>query len=585
MQAAAFVSSLPTQLRARTLVMCRVICVLIGLIAAGSASAQSDPLVDLSEAYRNRDAAAAAALYAPDAVVTSSYDNAPAERHQGTAAITDYFQAVFDQIDPSEPIDLNFRVSSRTDTAAQGTYRLRIGSRFTTYGRFTVSFSSDGRFAADESSSATLADFESGAGPVLVRPGEEDLDRRYYAQLAGRYRLSDGCQVIITRSVVRLFMRNSCTGEWRGLNRVSGREWTAGDRVRSDVALQTVVFPGVGRPDNLVLREGDRALTAMREDAYRTEEISFRSADGTELSGTIYVPTAAPNRGARYPATVMLHGSGPQDRDGYASIIAVMADELAANGRIALAYDKRGSGQSTGDGDRAGFDTLAEDALAGVRALAEREDVDPARIGLAGSSQAGWVAAKAVGREPTIADILLLGAAGSAMTVEEQNLYNTNVRMRCAGFASDDITLALDQQRAFFRFLVDPAEAEALDRLTRTASTRAHLADWLFPDSASTDRNGGQWFTVLDPQFDPRPLWRAYKGHKLFLFSQHDDATPSSIAIERSERDGARVHLLAGAQHLGLVAIGPCAAELTDVAAFAPSLFDQIARFARRAKQ
>lgn len=584
MHAAADTSILSSKMRARIPAFHWVFCVLFALIIASAAPAQADPFVILSDAYRNRDAAAAAALYAPDALVTYAYDGTPAERHEGTAAIMRSFQALFDQIDPAELIDLNFRMATRTDAAARGIYRLRIGNGTTTYGQFTATFAADGRFASDFSSSATLADFEGAEGPVLVRPDEEDLDRRYYGQLAGRYRLPDGCKLIVTRSVVRLFMRNSCTGEWRGLNRVSGREWTAGDRVRSDVVQRNILFPGEGLPDALVLRDGNRTLIARRKDAYRTEEVSFRSADGTELSGTVYVPIANASKHVRYPATVMLHGSGPQDRDGYASIIAVLADELAANGRVVLSYDKRGSGQSRGDGNRAEFDTLAEDAVAGIRALAERQDVNPVRVGLAGSSQAGWVAAKAVGKEQTIADVLLLGAAGSAMTVSEQNLYNTEVRMRCAGFSPDDITLALDQQRAFFRYLADPAQAGALDSLTEAASSRAGLTDWLFPNSASTDRNGGQWFTVLDPGFDPRPLWRDYRGHKLFLFSQHDDATPSSIASQRSKRDGARVRLLPGAQHLGLLAKGPCAAELTEVSAFVPSLTRQIARFARTAR-
>ena len=148
----------------------------------------------------------------------------------------------------------------------------------------------------------------------------------------------------------------------------------------------------------------------------------------------------------------MIHGSGPQDRDGYASIIAVLADQLASSGRVVLTYDKRGSGGSSGDGTRAGFDQLAADAEAGMMMLSKLKNVDPKRVGLAGSSQAGWVAARAVARGANPADVLLLGAAGAAMSVVEQNLYNTEVRMHCAAISDADVKLALDQQRAFFHF-------------------------------------------------------------------------------------------------------------------------------------
>lgn len=550
------------------------------LLSAIPASAQSDPFVLLSEAYRSRDPEAAAAVYAANAAVVYRYDGVPAEEHLGTAAITQSFRQLFRQFDPAVPLDLDFRITERTETRATGLYRLRISAGAASYGRFAVTFGADGRFMSDTSTSATLADFENAEGPVLVRPDDETLDRGYYAGLTGRYSLSDGCTLIVTRSIVRLFMRNSCTGEWRGLNRVSGREWTAGVKVRSDVLQRRIVFSDGPIAQSVTITDGDRQLTAWRANAYRMEDIAFRSADGTAIQGTIYVPEGSDPKAPR-AATVMVHGSGPQDRDGYASIIAVMADELAANGRIVLTFDKRGSGQSGGDGDRAGFDTLAEDALAGMRALAARGEVDPARIGIAGSSQAGWVAAQAVQRNPEVADVLLVGAAGSAMTVIEQNIYNTRVRMGCAGIDAADIDLAIRQQEAFFAFLADPAQAAELDDLTRRARARPALADWLFPDSASTDLSGGAWFTVLDPTFDPRPVWRQFKGRKLFLFGEHDDSTPTREAIARSQTDGAQVRFLPGAQHLGLTASGVCSAELTDVAAFVPELFVELADFAK----
>jgi len=283
----------------------------------------------------------------------------------------------------------------------------------------------------------------------------------------------------------------------------------------------------------------------------------------------------------RFPASVLIHGSGPQDRDGYASIIAVMADELATNGRVVLTYDKRGSGESAGDGNRAGFDVLASDVAAAMAAVSRTPDVDTDAVGIAGSSQAGWVAARAIQNGARPADVLLLGAAGAALTVAEQNLYNTEVRMRCAGLAEGDIALALDQQRAFFAFLDNPGGARALDELTTKARARPALSEWLFPDSRSIDRSAGTWYIALDPKFDPLPTWRGYRGRTSFLFGQHDDATPTTIAMDRLSKTAIRSKVLIGAQHLGLMANQLCKAELTDVDSFSPELMREIARFAR----
>lgn len=276
----------------------------------------------------------------------------------------------------------------------------------------------------------------------------------------------------------------------------------------------------------------------------------------------------------------MVHGSGPQDRDGYASIIAVVADALASSGRIVLTYDKRGSGASAGDGNRAGFATLAADARAAMAYLAGRSEVDQRRIGLAGSSQAGWVVAKAIadGAEPH--DVWLLGAAGTAFTVREQNLYNTEVRMACAGLSPDRQRVALDQQAGFFDALADRTKAARLDELTRAARADPGLADWLFPGSEGL-ATPGAWYTTLDPAFDPLPVWAAYGGPMTFVFGEFDDATDTAGAIERLKGTPPRVVFLKGAQHLGLRATSRCDGDFGALEGFAPEMFKSLELFAK----
>jgi alpha-beta hydrolase superfamily lysophospholipase len=68
------------------------------------------------------------------------------------------------------------------------------------------------------------------------------------------------------------------------------------------------------------------------------ETVHFASGDIT-LAGTLVFPEGS----QPHPAVVLLHGSGPQKRD------LVTARWFAAEGIAALAYDKRGVGQSGGD--------------------------------------------------------------------------------------------------------------------------------------------------------------------------------------------------------------------------------------------
>lgn len=559
----------------------RIAFFLVALLVAAPANAQrddDDPFAVLSEAYARKDAAAAAGAYAQNGIVVYAYAGTPEERVEGRAAIMGSFQQFFDQFASEDRLDLNFRMASRTDEAASGIYRLRYG-RNVSYGLFEVRFS-NGLFAYDRSADASAADFETLVGPVRLRVDDEELDRSFYSQLVGRYHLLNGCDLVVTRSVVRLFVRNTCTHAWRGLTRVSGLHWTAGDRVLAQTTASAYRFatPANGQSPSLEFAEGGAIQRAVRRDLYRTESVSITSADGVELAGTVYIPA---NLNRRASASVLIHGSGPQDRDGYASIMAVFADELASNGRIVLAFDKRGNGDSGGDGDRAGFDMLAQDVIAAMTLLRARPDVDPERVGIAGSSQAGWVAATVVEGGGAPSDVFLLGAAGAAFTVEEQNLYNTEVQMRCAGIGGQDRRLALNQQRAFFRYLRDPRAGRELDLLTERGRARAGLSDWLFPDAANTDRSAGAWYVVLDPNFDPLPVWRTYAGRAVFIFSEHDDATPTPLAVRRLRGTHVRVSVLRGAQHLGLTASALCEAGLGDAPGFAPELFRQLEAFAR----
>ena len=548
--------------------------VLAALMTIKPQLAFAEPFAELRAAYAARDARAAAAAYAPDAELINSYTRSAAEHFRGRDAIEANFAKLFAGIDPQKKIDINFRLTEANGATQRGVYRLRAGAK-AYFGKFAVRLTPDGKFARDESFDGTRTDFEEAAGPVMLAADEEEIDATYYDALVGRYRVSRQCDVVITRSVIRLMARNTCTNEWRGLQRKSGREWLAGDRVLPNNPTVGYSFAVPVSERSPQLKIGPSTV-ASRHDLYRLEEVRFSSGDGTQLAGTLYVPFGKANHRS---ATVLVHGSGGQARNGYASIMAVLADQLASQGRVVLIYDKRGVDGSQGDWTRAGFGVLADDAIAGMTFLSQRTEVDPARIGLAGSSQAGWVAAQAIRQGARPADVFLLGAAGTALTVAEQNLYNTEVRMRCARLANNDIDLALAQQRAFFAFLAHSDRADELDRLTAEGRKRTGLADWLFPDSKTTDRSGGEWYTTLDPAFDPLPVWQSYKGRALFVFSENDDATPTDLAISRLRKVRAEHRILPGAQHLGLRTNDKCRAELSDVSAFSPELWVAMRKF------
>ncbi len=149
----------------------------------------------------------------------------------------------------------------------------------------------------------------------------------------------------------------------------------------------------------------------------RQLEVRFRSGTAV-LAGTLSVPATA----GKHAAVAFVHGSGLTNRAYLPDLQAL----LLANGVAVLAYDKRGVGQSGGtypgeSPTTETIDTLALDAAAAARFLAAQPEIDPARVGLAGHSQAGWIVPLAASREPAIHFVILF--SGPTVTADEVDLY------------------------------------------------------------------------------------------------------------------------------------------------------------------
>jgi hypothetical protein len=133
-----------------------------------------------------------------------------------------------------------------------------------------------------------------------------------------------------------------------------------------------------------------------------TVEVSFTGGGGVVLHGTIFAPRAAPGRHA---GLVLLEGAGNRGR----SYLRGEAESYARHGVVTLAYDKRKAGYSLLKRD---YSVLADDALAAVRTLQGRSDVDPAHVGLWALSEGAFVAPIAAGRSSNVAFVITVGAVG-----------------------------------------------------------------------------------------------------------------------------------------------------------------------------
>ncbi|GIP37243.1 alpha/beta hydrolase [Paenibacillus sp. J31TS4] len=131
------------------------------------------------------------------------------------------------------------------------------------------------------------------------------------------------------------------------------------------------------------------------------------------LKGTLALPSGAEGT---VPAILLVAGTGKSDRNGNGggidmNIYQELADHLTRLGYATLRYDKRGTHQSEGSYDEAGFWDYVADARACVRLLKSRPEIDASAVAVLGHSEGAMIAPASFAEEPVAGMILLAGTA------------------------------------------------------------------------------------------------------------------------------------------------------------------------------
>ena len=141
---------------------------------------------------------------------------------------------------------------------------------------------------------------------------------------------------------------------------------------------------------------------------YRSEDVSVGDGAGA-LPGTLTIPNGA----GPFPAAILVHGSGPQDRNetvGANHPFADLAEGLSSRGIIVLRYDKRTYLHSdlaaTVDAE------VIDDAVAAVKRLRERKDVASDKIFVIGHSLGAVLAPEIAKKAWPVAGVIMLAPSG-----------------------------------------------------------------------------------------------------------------------------------------------------------------------------
>lgn len=186
-------------------------------------------------------------------------------------------------------------------------------------------------------------------------------------------------------------------------------------KLKSDKTITGTFTQGMPIPLNLEKGEANRPKRPQEPQPpfpYKSEEVTVRNEqDGINLAGTLTLP----EKGNKFPAVVLVTGSGAQNRDeeimGHKPFL-VIADYLTRNGIAVLRCDDRGTAASQGNHATATNEDFATDTEAAINYLRGRKEINTKKIGIIGHSAGGIIAFIVAAKDPAIAFIVSLAGAG-----------------------------------------------------------------------------------------------------------------------------------------------------------------------------
>ena len=155
-----------------------------------------------------------------------------------------------------------------------------------------------------------------------------------------------------------------------------------------------------------------------RPDTFKERDVTVGEGEW-KLPGTLTVPVGT----GPFPAAVLVHGSGPNDRDetvGSTKVFKDLAEGLASRGIVVLRYEKRTLQYRARIGGMANFtvqEETVDDAVKAIALVRAQAEVNGGRVFVIGHSLGAYVAPRIAEQDGKLAGLVLM--AGNVRPLED----------------------------------------------------------------------------------------------------------------------------------------------------------------------
>ncbi len=309
-----------------------------------------------------------------------------------------------------------------------------------------------------------------------------------------------------------------------------------------------------------VASAADRSLAGTEHVSPAIEELVFHSGPFRVVGDLKFPEGKGP-----HPVVLFVHGDGPNSRISGGTYLPIM-ERMLRSGYATFAWDKPGTGESTGRIDRNRlFEQRSQIVLDAIALKKKHPDIDDKHIGLWGVSQAGYIMPVVLSKSEDVSFMIAVSCPGVAGV--DQGAYLVAAQAVCAGLPEadrkqvKDLLSSVERARTYEEYVIYKKKLASFPALA--SITELGLSMRIRPKEEwhADDLNGDYYWNPIEVIRKTTIPVLAFFGEKDTQIDPVQGVQAYQEALEHASNSNFRIELIPGVDHNLIISKTGCLEE------------------------